>query len=41
MYTESYKEKNQAYAREKEIKKWKSRRVIQHLISSTASEHPD
>ena len=38
-YFEKYPSKNEAYARERVVKGWKSRRMIEKLISS--SEHPD
>ena len=33
VYTEKFKEKSLAYAREREVKKWKSRKMIEKLIS--------
>jgi len=33
VYTESYKSKSAAYKRERQIKKWKSRKMIEALIS--------
>ena len=42
--TEGYETKEQAYARERVIKGWKSKKMIQKLIaqsSSAGSEHPD
>ena len=38
-YTENYSSKQLAYAREREVKGWKSRRMILQLLSR--SEHPD
>jgi putative endonuclease len=38
VYTEDYSTKKDAFAREREIKKWKSKKLIEKLI---ASEHPD
>ncbi len=32
VYTESYKSKSEAYKRERQIKKWKSRQMIEALI---------
>ena len=37
VYTESFSSKQLAYAREREVKNWKSRKKIEQLIS----EHPD
>ena len=37
-YTEHFNSKEEAYRREREVKKWKSRKLIEKLISS---EHPD
>ena len=39
IYSEKYDTKKLAYAREREVKKWKSRKMIERLIAS--SEHPD
>ena len=39
VYTEKYKSKNEAFSRERQVKAWKSRRMIERLI--TQSEHPD
>jgi putative endonuclease len=40
-YTEEYNSKEEAYKREKEIKKRKSRKYLEELIKSKAgSEHP-
>ena len=33
-YKEEYAEKSSAYARERQVKKWKSRKMIEQLISS-------
>ena len=41
VYTETYPTKELAYAREREIKKWKSRVRIKELIVRKGSEHPD
>ena len=41
VYTENYSTKELAYAREREIKKWKSKVRIQKLIAIYGSEHPD
>ena len=45
VYTEEYHEKAEAQKRERTIKKWKSRRLIEKLItkrlSSAGSEHSD
>ena len=43
VYFETYQDLNSAIIREKEIKRWKSRRLIEKLISKpkTGSEHPD
>jgi putative endonuclease len=38
VYTEIFNTKEMAYAREKEIKSWKSRKMIEKLVGS---EHPD
>ena len=38
VYTESFNTKTEAYARERQIKSWKSRKLIEKL---TGSEHPD
>jgi putative endonuclease len=38
VYKEIFDSKERAYAREREIKKWKSRKLIEGLIGS---EHPD
>jgi putative endonuclease len=39
IYSEKYDNKKLAYGREREVKKWKSRKMIERLIAS--SEHPD
>ncbi len=39
-YSEKYDSKESAYFREREIKKWKSRKKIEELIAK-GSEHPD
>ena len=44
VYTERYDTKTDAYSREREIKNWKSKKMVQKLIdkhSSTGSGHPD
>ncbi len=42
VYTEKYPTKSEAYARERQVKKWKSRKAIEKLInSSVGSAHPD
>ncbi|OFX83819.1 MAG: excinuclease ABC subunit C [Bacteroidetes bacterium GWF2_33_16] len=41
VYWEEFFSKEQAYAREREIKKWKSRDRIKELINKYGSEHPD
>ncbi len=40
-HSELFEEKSSALKREKEIKKWKSRKMIEKLICSVGSEHPD
>jgi len=40
VYTEFYEEKKLAYARERQVKAWKSRKMIEKIISQ-GSEHPD
>ncbi|RZK48188.1 MAG: GIY-YIG nuclease family protein [Pedobacter sp.] len=37
VYTENYLTREDAYARERAIKKWKSRRLIEKLIGSASS----
>ena len=39
VYIENFLSKNEAYAREREVKSWKSRRMIEKLIDTP--EHPD
>ena len=39
IYFENFLSKNEAYAREREVKRWKRRNMIEKLIRS--SEHPD
>ena len=34
VYSEKFDSKESAFAREKEVKKWKSRKMIEHLIKS-------
>lgn len=44
VYAEAYYTKEQAFARERQIKKWKSTKLIEALFqkhSSAGSEHPD
>jgi len=38
VYSEAFSTKDLAYAREREVKKWKSRKLIEKLAGS---EHPD
>jgi putative endonuclease len=40
-YFENYSTKTEALIREKQIKNWKSRKLIEKLIHSAGSEHPD
>jgi putative endonuclease len=40
-HKEIFESKSEALKREQEIKKWKSRKLIEKLISSAGSEHPD
>ena len=40
VYSEKYNSKEEAYARERQVKAWKSRKLIEKLIS-VGSEHPD
>ena len=40
VFLEQYNSKKDAYKREREIKKWKSRKMIERLIRN-GSEHPD
>ena len=40
-YSENYEQKTIAIKREREIKNWKSRKLIEKLISSAGSVHPD
>ena len=40
VHFEKFVEKEQAYAREREAKKWKNRKRIQRMIEK-GSEHPD
>ena len=40
IYTETFQSKIGAYAREREIKRWKSRKQIERLIAK-GTEHPD
>jgi putative endonuclease len=41
VYHEIFNTKEEAYARERLIKKWKNRKFIEKLINSPGSEHPD
>ncbi|WP_185215838.1 GIY-YIG nuclease family protein [Sphingobacterium mizutaii] len=41
VYVESFNQKNEAMRREKEIKGWKSKKLIEKLISDAGSEHSD
>ena len=41
VYKEDYNSKSKAYAREREVKKWKSKKLIIKLIKGKGSEHPD
>ena len=41
VYTETFSTKKLAYARERQVKKWKSKVRLQALIQKKASEHPD
>ena len=41
VYIEIYSTKELAYAREREVKKWKSKLRITKLIMRNGSEHPD
>ena len=40
VYSEKYPTKSEAYARERQVKKWKNRKRIEQLIAK-GSEHPD
>ncbi len=40
VYSESYPTKSKAYARERQVKKWKNRKRIEQLMAK-GSEHPD
>jgi putative endonuclease len=40
VYTEIYATKEEAYFKERQIKKWKSRKRIEEMIAKS-SEHPD
>ena len=40
VYSEKFKTKSEAYARERQVKKWKNRDRIVKLITKS-SEHPD
>jgi len=41
VYTETYSTKELAYARERQVKNWKSKVRLQELIRRKGSEHPD
>ncbi len=41
VYSEPYGSKLEAYARERQVKKWKSRKRIMELIEKSSSEHSD
>ena len=41
VYSEAYSNKAEAYARERQVKNWKSRKKIIEMISKAGSEHPD
>ena len=47
VYTEPFKTKSKAYARERQVKAWKNRKRVEELIKknhdygSVGSEHPD
>lgn len=41
VYSEIYEQKSEALKREKQIKGWKSRILIEKLIAKAGSEHPD
>ena len=41
VYVEEYSNKSEAYAREREVKNWKSKKMIVNLINRKGSEHPD
>ena len=40
-YHEKFENKQLAYKREREVKSFKSRKMLEKLISSVGSEHPD
>ncbi|HBS87733.1 MAG TPA: excinuclease ABC subunit C [Bacteroidales bacterium] len=40
VYTENFNSKEDAYARERQVKKWKNRKRLEELIAK-GSEHPD
>ena len=40
VYKEIFKTKTEAYTRERQVKSWKSKKMIQQLIAKD-SEHPD
>ena len=41
VYSEKLTTNLEALTREKQIKKWKSRKMIEKLVSSAGSQHPD
>ncbi len=41
VYSEEYPDKDCAFKRERQIKKWKNRKRIESLIAKAGSEHPD
>ncbi len=41
VYKELYQSKPEACKREKDVKGWKSRKMIEQLIEKAGSEHPD
>ena len=41
VYKQTFTSKEDAYRREREIKCWKSRKMIEKLISAAGSKHPD
>jgi len=40
VYREEFPDKATAYLRERTVKRWKSRKRVEKLISSAGSEHP-
>jgi putative endonuclease len=41
VYVEEFPDKESAKAKERKIKNWKSRAMIEKLVSSASSAHPD